>query len=352
MEKQIRKNLFVLVTLIFLFMLFNCDRSKNPAANTPEGITENLDPFQQNQLLRRSLNLGNALEAPKEGDWGVTLKAEYFQLIKAAGFDGVRLPIRWSTHAAADSPYTIEAAFFSRIDWAVNQAILNELAVVINIHHYEEIMVAPEQHRQRLLGMWRQISAHYRTAPKTLFFELLNEPNNKLTPALWNSYLAEVITVVREANPKRTLIVGTANWGGLSALNELVLPAADQNLIVTYHFYDPFHFTHQGAEWVDGSESWLGTTWWATTEEKEAITNEFDRVVAWAENQQRPLLMGEFGAYQKAALDSRYRWTSFVAREAEKRNISWAYWEFCSGFGVYDRSTRQWNSILLSALIP
>jgi endoglucanase len=57
------------------------------------------DGFHYNRLLGRGINLGNALEAPKEGEWGMTLKAAYFQKIKDAGFNSVRIPIRWSSHA-------------------------------------------------------------------------------------------------------------------------------------------------------------------------------------------------------------------------------------------------------------
>ena len=187
--------------------------------------------------------------------------------------------------------------------------------------------------------------------PISVFFEVLNEPNDKLTAEIWNDYLAEAIELIRQTNPNRTLIIGTAEWGGLGALEKLVLPEDDRNIIVTYHYYNPFQFTHQGAEWVSDSDQWLGKTWTGTANQKNAVNQEFDRAVLWAEQHNRPLFMGEFGAYRKADMPSRYSWTSYVARAAEQRDISWAYWEFCSGFGIYDSSSRQWNS-LLNALIP
>src|SRR5262245_45593506 len=52
--------------------------------------------------LGRGMNLGNALEAPQEGEWGVRLRAEYFSAIKKAGFTTIRLPVRWSAHAGQD----------------------------------------------------------------------------------------------------------------------------------------------------------------------------------------------------------------------------------------------------------
>ena len=77
-----------------------------------------------------------------------------------------------------------------------------------------------------------------------------------------------------------------------------------------------------------------------------------DQAAAWAEANNRPIYLGEFGAYSKADMDSRASWTAFVARQAEERGMSWAYWEFCAGFGVYDQSKSEWNTAILDALIP
>jgi endoglucanase len=292
-------------------------------------------------------------EAPNEGDWGVVLEAEYFALIKGAGFDAVRIPIRWSTHAGESPPYEIDTGFLDRVDWAVAQARSQDLVAVINVHHYEEIMEAPTAHKDRLLALWDQIAEHYRAEPvDELMFELLNEPNANLTPEIWNEMLAEVIDVVRETNPTRTLVVGTAEWGGIGGIDSLEIPEEERNVIVTVHYYEPFQFTHQGAEWVDGSDAWLGTTWDGTPEQKQAVDDDLDHALAWAEAQDRPIFVGEFGAYSRADIDSRARWTEYVARQSEARGFSWAYWEFCSGFGIYDPSTGQWNQPLLDALIP
>src|SRR5579884_1193481 len=104
-----------------------------------------------NRRLGRGINLGNALEAPKEGEWGVTLKPEYFRIIKEAGFDTVRLPVRWSGHAAAKAPYTIDPDFAARVDWAIEQALQNRLNIIVNVHHYEGADVDPDQHIPRLV---------------------------------------------------------------------------------------------------------------------------------------------------------------------------------------------------------
>jgi len=308
--------------------------------------------FEQNRRLGRGVNLGNALEAPREGEWGVTLRADYFRLIKDAGFDSVRIPIRWSAHAADTVPYTITPAFLERVDWAIEQALSQELQVLINVHHYEELFADPDGHTERFLGLWAQIADRYQDYADDLVFELLNEPNTKLGPGEWNTLLSKTIERVRKTNPTRSIIVGPGYWNSIGALRFLELPEQDDHIIVTIHYYNPFEFTHQGAEWVPESTPWLGTTWKGTGTEKNAVSRDFDQVASWAKRNNRPLFLGEFGAYSRADMDSRARWTEYVARKAEEHAMSWSYWEFCAGFGVYDQSKQAWNDPLLTALLP
>jgi endoglucanase len=308
--------------------------------------------YAQNQRLGRGVNLGNALEAPTEGEWGMVLEAEFFALIHEAGFDSVRVPIRWNAHAEADAPYTIAPDFFARVDWVLEQAQANELAAVINIHHYEEIMENPIWHKERFLAIWRQMAERYQDQPESVYFELLNEPYSTLANTSWNEFAAEAIAVIRQRNPNRTIIVGPGNWNAIDMLPILFLPEEDRNLIVTVHYYLPFQFTHQGAEWVENSDPWLGTTWDGTEAQKMLLERDLDRALKWSQQNARPIFLGEFGAYSKADMDSRARWTAFVARAAEARGFSWAYWEFGAGFGVFDRTAGEWVEPIRNALLP
>ncbi len=336
-----------------MVFISGCSKDKdNPVEPKYSGISQQLDPFEQNKKLGRGVNIGNALEAPNEGDWGVTIKDEFFTYIKEKGFSSVRIPIKWSAHSSENSPFTINEQFFERIDYIINKALGNNLLVVINVHHYDEMMTDPTNNIERLVSLWEQISERYVSYPAELFFELLNEPNNNLNTTLWNQYLAEIITAIRKKNPYRTIIVGPANWNSVDYISSLVLPKEEKNVIVTFHYYNPFQFTHQGAEWVDGSNQWLGTTWAGSTAEKNSVQNDLDKALNWSVANNRPINIGEFGAYSKADLASRSRWTGYVARAAEGKRFSWHYWEFCSGFGFYDASTNKWNTTLLTALIP
>lgn len=309
-------------------------------------------PGDQPVRFTRGVNLGNALEAPREGEWGVVLREEYFRLIKEAGFDAVRIPIRWSAHADALPPYKIETDFFERVDWAIEQALSRGLVAIINVHHYDELMNDPKGHEERFLALWEQIASRYQKRPRTLIFELLNEPHGNLTAPIWNQLLAKCLAVVRRTNPDREVVIGPVEWNSINALDSLELPAEDRHIIVTFHYYSPFQFTHQGAEWVEGSQAWLGTKWSGGLAPELLIRSDLDRAAKWGEEHQRPLFLGEFGAYSKADMASRAAWTSFVARQAEARGIPWAYWEFCAGFGVYDRQANRWNREILEALIP
>lgn len=314
--------------------------------------TSSPEPAPTAITLRCGINFGNMLEAPKEGDWGLSVKEEYFDLVKEAGFDFVRLPVKWSAHAGQESPYTIDPAFFARVDEIINWALQRDLTIIINIHHYDEIMSDPWGNKDRYLGLWKQIAEHYQDFPLNVLFELLNEPNDQLNAQLWNEYIAESLAIVRETNPTRDVVIGPVLWNSYEWLSTLDVPD-DEHMMVTFHYYLPFQFTHQGAEWVGGeSQDWLGKTWDATDAEKAEITRHFDSVAEWAKRKNVRILLGEFGAYSKAPQDSRVRWTEFVAREAERHGFAWAYWELASGFGVYDPVAHQWREDLLKALTP
>src|SRR5262245_27765696 len=315
----------------------------------PEPVPKK-DIDEANRRLGRGMNLGNALEAPREGEWGLTLEEDFFERVQKAGFRSVRIPIRWSAHAAAAAPFTIEPAFFKRVDWAIAEALKRDLAVVINVHHFDELFRDPDRHEAKLLALWKQIAERYRTQPGQVVFELLNEPHDKLTDQRWNDMIPKLLEVVRATNPERAVIVGPGHWNGINSLEALRLPEKDRRLIVTVHYYSPLEFTHQDASWVPGSKKWKGRTWKGTDKELEELRRQFAKAADWGKKHDRPLFLGEFGAYSAADMESRALWTRAVAREAEKHGMSWAYWEFAAGFGAYDRKAKAWRLPLLNAL--
>ncbi len=350
------KIFFRLFVVLFLFLF--CSKNSTdpqPVDRWPfdPPSTEPLDAFEMNRAIWRGLNMGNTLEAPREGEWGFMIQDEHLKIIADAGFTSVRLPVSWPAHSETAPPFSIDETFFKRVDHVVQEALKNNLTVILNIHHFDQLNDGPETHAGWLKELWVQIADRYKEYPDELYFEILNEPHGDFTALIWNELLAEVIDIIRKNNPTRMIVVGPVSWNSPDQLPTLNLPQDDRGIIVTYHFYSPFQFTHQGASWVGGNaDDWLGTKWMGSMSDREAITKVFDKAVAWAREHNRPLYLGEFGAYSTADDNSRYRWTDFVARSAEQRDISWTYWEFGAGFGAYNRDKGEWRDYLLYALMP
>ncbi len=312
--------------------------------------TEPTDIHELNGKLGRGINLGNYLEPPRNANWSVKIVEDHLGLIKQAGFQSIRLPVKWSDYALDHAPYTIEPDFFRRIDGLLNRAEKEGLRVVLNIHHYDGLDSDPESHVERFVALWKQIATRYKDRGDWLYFELNNEPHDQLNER-WNDVLVLGLIAVRESNPTRAVIVGPPFWNGIWALQHLKLPK-DDHLIVTVHMYNPFEFTHQGASWVDPKIQAIRGRTWGTDEEMDALRKELDQAATWGKEHHVPIYLGEFGAFSAAPMDSRVRWTTAIAREAEKRDMSWAYWEFASGFSAYDLEQKQWRKELLKALIP
>ncbi len=300
-------------------------------------------PLQQTASLpiRRCMNMGGALEAPREGDWGYKIRAEDFKRLKLAGFDTVRVPIKFSAHTDNNPPYRISPDLIKRVDQIVDWAIVEGLQIIIDVHHYEELMQNPYVHEPRLEAMWTQIAYHYAKAPNNLMFELINEPNDKMTIERTDQLNRRLLNIVRQHNPGRWVIIGSAGWGNLDALMKSN-PPRDPRVMTTFHFYDPFEFTHQGATWVPGANYPTGVKWSARSEERAAIASELDKAARWRDKTRMPMLLGEFGAINKADTTSRARWAEVVRVESERRQIGWCYWEYATGFPAFDLKANSW----------
>jgi len=309
----------------------------------------NLDAFTQNQRLGRGVNIlgyDPIWRARAQGRF----KAEYFQKLQAAGFNSVRINLHPFRHM--DATNNLKASWFEVLDWAVQKAQTQGLAVILDLHEFQALGKDPTgPNKEKFLAFWRQMAGHYQHASASVYFEVLNEPHDKLTPELWNEYFAEALGIIRQTNPTRPVIVGPGQWNQIDRLAELKLPANDRHLIVTVHYYEPFNFTHQGTSWTDRQDK-LGFDWQGTAEEIAALNRAFDKADAWSKANQRPLHLGEFGAYDRGPLDSRVRWTAAVARAAEARGWSWAYWQFDSDFILYDVKREEWMVPIRDALIP
>jgi endoglucanase len=308
-----------------------------------------LDAFAQNHRLGRGVNILGYDPIWRARDQA-RFQEKHFRRLKEAGFQSVRINLHPFRHMDAAQGWALSPAWFETLDWAVAGATAQGLQVVLDCHEFHRMAEDPDGRKEQFLAFWRQLAAHCRTAPESVMFEILNEPNKKLTPALWNQYLREALAVIRETHPTRTVIVGPAFWNSVDHLHELDLPAADRHLIVTVHYYKPMSFTHQGASWSEERDK--SGIEWGTEAERTAVRDDFARVTAWAREQNRPIYLGEFGAYDKGPMDSRVRYTDFVCRTAEASGWSWAYWQFDSDFILWDMQRDAWVEPILRALMP
>ena len=89
--------------------------------------------------LGRGVNFGNMLEAPTEGAWGLSVTDDFIDKTASAGFKSVRLPVRWSNHASAQAPFTIDAAFMTHVDSIIEKLLGKGLVVVLDMHHYRQL---------------------------------------------------------------------------------------------------------------------------------------------------------------------------------------------------------------------
>ena len=315
------------------------------------------------EALGRGVNFGGTLEAPQEGAWGITLNERMFEAVREGGFQTIRLPVRFSNHAAAVAPYTLDESFLQRVDFAIAEALEQGLNIIVDVHHYHELDGDPvepgeqatglseAEQRERFLAIWEQVARRYQSYPNDkLLFELYNEPHGRTEP-MWNALVAEALEVVRQTNPDRIVIVSALEWGTAWGLDRLELPD-DDRLIVTIHNYAPFQFTMQGASWIEGSEAWRGTSCCSQTQIDE-MTVPLDMAAQWSEATGRPIFVGEFGANSQAPYDARVTYTRISRELTEARGFSWAYWDFASEeFGPYDPATDSWRTELHHALAP
>jgi len=314
------------------------------------GRTPAADAFAQNRKLGRGVNILGYDRIWRSRDQA-RFQERYFGMLREAGFQSVRINLHPFRHMDPAQDHKLSDSWWSVLDWAVENALESELMLILDMHEFGAMGNEPEANKERFLAFWRQVAEHFREAPDRVLFEVLNEPSRRLTAELWQQYCREALNIIRQSNPTRTVIIGPAEYNAINGLAQLELPADDRNLIVTVHYYSPMDFTHQGASWA-GRKDKTGVEWLGTDEEKAAVRRDFEKAQTWARERERPLLLGEFGVYDAAPIESRVRYLEFVARCAEEMGWSWAYWQFDSDFLLYFVERDSWNKPVLRALIP
>jgi len=299
--------------------------------------------------IQKCMNLSNAMEAPEEGLWGYTIRQQDLVTIKSAGFDTVRMPVKWRTVERTGEPYRLDPDKLARADQIIMDALALDLKIIINMHHYNALNEDPGAHEPRLIAIWTQLAEHYADWPEDLIFEIINEPNSKMTLSRVDRINRRILEIIRETNPERWVIYGTGQWGTLDGMLKSK-PPYDPRAMITFHYYSPFEFTHQGASFLEEPRP-TGATW-GTAAERAEIASEFANAARFRDKTGMPLLLGEFGVYADVPLSQRTDWTAFTRQQAEANGFGWCHWGFASAFRTYDQDSDAWISPLREALIP
>ena len=347
-----------------------------PRLNTPAHLAA--------RGFMRGANIANYLEVPPAEHWNSPHTVEDLKLIRAQGFDHIRLPVGWHHYCGPAPDFKLSEDIFAKSDQMVTNASALGLNVIINLHHFNEFTTDPAANTAWFEAIWRQVAAHYAAAPPGVAFELLNEPKDAATTVVLNPIFAETIREIRKTNPRRTIFVGPGLWNSPGELVNLRLPDNDDNIIVTLHCYEPMLFTHQGADWAGPDQRVTGVVFpgppkvplvpdpsldlkpWVRNWLREyntlpaasnpsgphAFLGKIQQAKAWSEKCGRPVHFGEFGAFTKADQTSRAHYYAAFRQALDAAGIGWAIWDWKSGFNYWDPKTHRPLPGMREALFP
>jgi endoglucanase len=289
-----------------------------------------------------------------------------FANISRAGFKTVRIPINFGAWASYEKPYRWSSPEGPEIAERFIKAALDAgLIAIIDLHHVEmDRSINRGDSTERIVWLWKEIAHRYRDLdPEQVLFEIRNEPHD-IEAKAWRKQAEAVIKVVRDVAPNHTLIVGFHDWNSRQAMIDSK-PFDDDNIIYTFHYYDPFIFTHQGATWSSPGLSdlkqipfpargkaitvpekakgtWIAERIAAYREDSDAskMFSDLKAAKAWSEKHRVPIFLGEFGSFGKnTSLADRCRHAEAVYSALGKLGIPNAWWEWDQGFNMYDEGT-------------
>lgn len=201
-------------------------------------------------------------------------------------------------------------------------------------------------------------------APSMLVFEAINEPETESAQA-WQRIQERLVAAIRAGAPKHYIVVTGHQFSSLPELLQ-IQPLAYDNLLYSFHFYEPHNFTHQGANW--GWPMWQLFHDWPYPSSPQAVApllpehapqarehlayygeqrwnkaklaEALNRAAAWAKQHNVTLICTEFGVYRDGVAPAyRETWLADVAQLLEARDINWTLWAYSGNFGLVSGET-------------
>jgi endoglucanase len=326
----------------------------------------NPTPLTQRQTaFKRAKNLDNGISISwLEQTWNPDIlsikpiKSTDFALIKRLGFKSVRLPVAF---AYFESDKIRVEKVFTHIDEVLEQCNTYGLQLIIDYHYGKLTDTNYLTETPKIINQWLKLTKRYiRESPEKVFFELYNEPPH-MNPKVWKDAAYNIVTAIRRVDKKRTLIVGASNFNSIYELSRMER-LADENIIYTFHFYEPFFFTHQGADWVGNQVATTGVpfpydaktypainpkvkgTWgennyyqYKTDGNEQSVHDKLQIVKNWGARYDVPILCGEYGVYNKYAdADSRCRYIKTVRENLKAMGIPGIMWDYNTNFSIFN----------------
>ena len=298
------------------------------------------------------------------------IKAGDFSTVKAWGIDHVRIPVDYDLVEDKAGNYREEG--FSYIRFAIDECRKNGLNMILDLHrtfgysfdenHGEKGFFESEEYQERFYRLWEEFAKRFAADKDMLAFELLNEVTKSAYKDPWNRISDICIKRIRKIAPDIKIVVGGYHYNNIESLPYLY-PPQDENIIYTFHFYEPIILTHQGAAWIERMDTSFRIGADASYEEmaeatrkyvdpefegfpgmdqKASLTGEFfekkfEKAVALAEERGTSLYCGEYGVIDLAGADIAIKWYRFISSTFEKYGIGRAAWNYKEmDFGLTD----------------
>lgn len=312
--------------------------------------------------LERGINLGGFLSqcCHKEEHYDTFILKKDIEQIADWGFDHVRLPVDYEV-LEKDSGEQIPAGF-KRVEQVILWCRESKLNIVLDLHKAygydfndagndeKNNLFSSEALQNRFVTLWINMVEAF-AQYDNVAFELLNEVVEKENAESWNRLIEKTVKEIRKKAPVAPIIYGGIQWNSVKTLKLLDIPQ-DENIIFTFHFYEPLLFTHQKAYWVKNMDPEQTVPYPETMEyyreeskklgyqgevvtlaDSETMGVEFveemiSEAIKAAENAGVSLYCGEFGVIDRAPTEDTLRWFQDVDEVFRKYKIGCAVWSY------------------------
>lgn len=279
------------------------------------------------------------------------------------GFDHLRIPI--DEEQMWDPAGKPEREAFELLNLALDWCAEFQLKAIVDLHilrsHHFDAKERPLWSRgeaqDRFLQCWRDLSLALHDRPlDQVAYELMNEPVAD-NPEDWNSLVAKGVSVIREKEPGRVIVIGSNRWQSVETFDKLKVPGNDPHLLLSFHFYEPFLLTHHRASWTrigkyTGPVRYPGPTVAeadvATLPEelkqqmsgrntewnRDKMEEKLAKPLALAKRTGLPLYCGEWGCLDTVPREARLAWYRDLVATLARHDVGWATWDYKGSFGL------------------